>query len=119
MASAGHDRARPPRPAPVSAVPLPGDLRLQPVRRLPDDAPAGVPLEDAVAAVMLAEPRIDDPPEAFDASCGIAGRDALFAAVDGDRVVRATSGWECPARPRASCSSTRHLGGAAAESGGR
>ncbi len=79
----------------VPAVPLPGDLSFQPVRRLPDDEPAGVPLEDAVAAAMSADPRIDDPPEAFAGYLrALPAATRLFAAVDGDRVVRATSGCE-------------------------
>jgi ribosomal protein S18 acetylase RimI-like enzyme len=77
----------------VPAVPLTRRLRFRPVRRLPDDGPTGVPLEDAVVAAMLADPRIDDPPEAFVGYLrALPPATRLFAAVDGDGVVRATSG---------------------------
>jgi len=77
----------------VPAVPLPRDLRFRPVRRLPADPPDGVPLEDAAAAAMLADPKIDDPPEAFVSYLrSFPATTRLFAAVDGDGVVRATAG---------------------------
>jgi ribosomal protein S18 acetylase RimI-like enzyme len=77
----------------VPAVPLPGELRFRPVRRLPDDEPAGVPLEDAVAAAMAADPRIDNPPEAFVGYLrALPAGFRLFAAVADDGAVRGTSG---------------------------
>jgi ribosomal protein S18 acetylase RimI-like enzyme len=79
------------RTVPVSA--LPRELTLRPVRRLASAATDGVALEDAAAAVMLADPGITDPPDVlagFLRSLPPAFR--LFAAVDGDGVVRATSG---------------------------
>ena len=36
----------------LPAVPLPGELTVRPVRRLDEDAPDGVPLEDAVTAAL-------------------------------------------------------------------
>ncbi|HEY1518748.1 MAG TPA: GNAT family N-acetyltransferase [Solirubrobacteraceae bacterium] len=77
----------------VPEVALPGELTFRAVRRLPGDGPDGVPLERAVAAVVLAAPSITDPPDVFAdylRSLPLAFR--LFAAVDGDGVVRATSG---------------------------
>jgi GNAT superfamily N-acetyltransferase len=77
----------------VPAVPLPSELTFRPVRRLDDDARDGVPLEDAVAAATLADPRIDEPPEAFaDFLRSLPRAIRLFAGVDGDGAVRATSG---------------------------
>jgi ribosomal protein S18 acetylase RimI-like enzyme len=76
----------------VPAVSLPDELTLRPVRRLTQDAPDGVALEDAVAAASGADPRIDDPRgiAAFLRSLPTAMQ--LFAAVDTDGVVRATAG---------------------------
>jgi GNAT superfamily N-acetyltransferase len=72
---------------------LPRELTLRPVRRLPGDAPGGVPLEEAVAAAMLADPRIDDPPTVFaDYLRSLPSALRLFAALDGNGTVRATSG---------------------------
>jgi GNAT superfamily N-acetyltransferase len=69
--------------------PLPAGLALRPIRRLAADPPGGVSLEDAVALVRLANPAVGgladhlrSLPPAF----------RLLAAVDGDGVVRATSG---------------------------
>jgi ribosomal protein S18 acetylase RimI-like enzyme len=77
----------------LPAAALPRTLRLRPVRRLPGDGSAGVPLEEAVAAAMLADPRTDDSPETFVSYLrALPGGTRLFAAVDGDGVVRATSG---------------------------
>ena len=73
--------------------PLPSGLMLRPVRRVADDPIDGVPLEDAVAAVRLANPSDDDAPDVLAEhlrSWPAATR--LFAAVDVDGVVRATSG---------------------------
>ena len=80
----------------LHSVPEPAltdELTLRPVRRLEDDAADGVPLDEAVAVAMSADPMIDEPaavlagylrslPPAF----------RLFAAVDGDGGARATSG---------------------------
>src|SRR5262249_12877951 len=68
--------------------------RLREVRRLSDDAVEGVPLEQAVAAAMRADPRIDGPPAAFaDYLRSLPPTAHLFAAVDADDgAVRATSG---------------------------
>jgi ribosomal protein S18 acetylase RimI-like enzyme len=76
----------------VPAVSLPGDLSLRPVRRLIEDAPDGVPLEDAVAAATLADPRINDPRAVTDFLRSLPAAMRFFAAVDGDGVVRATAG---------------------------
>lgn len=77
----------------VPAVALSSELMFRPVRRLANDAPDGVPLEDAVAAAMLADPRIDDSPAAFaDYLRTLPPSNRLFAAVDGNGAVRATSG---------------------------
>jgi ribosomal protein S18 acetylase RimI-like enzyme len=77
----------------VPAVPLPSELTLRRVRRLDDAAPDGVALEDAAAAAMLADPRISDPLDAFaDYLRSLPPAIRLFAAVDGDGAVRATSG---------------------------
>jgi GNAT superfamily N-acetyltransferase len=76
----------------VPEIMLPGELTLRPVRRLADDAPDGVPLEHAVAAAALADPRIDDSPESFAAFLrSLPSPIRLFAAMDADGVVRATS----------------------------
>ena len=44
---------------------LPSGLSLRPVRRRSVDASDGVPLHDAVALAVLADPGITDPPEAL------------------------------------------------------
>jgi ribosomal protein S18 acetylase RimI-like enzyme len=78
----------------VPALPLPDGLRLRPVRRSPDDGAGGVPLEDAVAAALRADPSIDDPPRAFAGYLrSLPATTRLFAAIDGRGVVRATSGY--------------------------
>jgi GNAT superfamily N-acetyltransferase len=77
----------------VQHVALPGELTLRPVRRLDDDAPEGVSLEDAVAAAKLADPAIDGPAAAFGEFLrSLPPPFRLFAAVDDGEVVRATSG---------------------------
>lgn len=77
----------------VPAVALSSELMFRPVRRLANDAPNGVPLEDAVAAARLANPRIDDSPAAFaDYLRTLPPPNRLFAAVDRNGAVRATSG---------------------------
>lgn len=81
----------------VSAVPpplLPSELTLQPVQRLPDQDRGGVALPDAVAAAMSATTAIKGPPEAFaDYLRSLPPMFRLFAAVDRDERVRATSGY--------------------------
>jgi GNAT superfamily N-acetyltransferase len=75
------------------ALRLPGELSFRTVRRLPDDASDGVPLEDVVAAAMMAAPAITGPPDAFgDYLRSLPAAIRLFVAVDGDGVVRATAG---------------------------
>jgi ribosomal protein S18 acetylase RimI-like enzyme len=74
----------------VPDVSLPGALTCRPVRRLRGAPPDGVRLEDAVAAAMAADPRIDDAIAGYLRSLPASNR--LFAAIDGDGVVRATSG---------------------------
>ncbi len=77
----------------VPELTLPSELTFRSVRRLADDSPEGVPLEDAVAAVMRADPAIDDPPVVFaDYLRSLPSEIRLFAAVDSGGVVRATSG---------------------------
>lgn len=80
----------------LSAVPsrsLPNELTLAPVRRMPEDDLGGVALTDAVAAAVNAAPSIKDPPEGLaDYLRSLPSTFRLFAAVDGDGVVRATSG---------------------------
>lgn len=76
----------------VPAPELPSELRLRRVRRLNGEPPDGVPLEDAVAAVRLADPRVEDPDAFADFLDSLPAEAHLFAAVDRDGVVRATSG---------------------------
>jgi ribosomal protein S18 acetylase RimI-like enzyme len=77
----------------VPRVALPGELTLNAVRRLAADAADGVPLEDAAAAALLADPGIAHPADAFgDLLRSWPPPVRLFAAVDVDGVVRATSG---------------------------
>jgi hypothetical protein len=77
----------------VPMLPLPDGLTLRPVRRLATDPPDGVPLEAAVAAARHADPRIVDPPDEFAAYLrALPPADRLFAALDGEGTVRATSG---------------------------
>ena len=77
----------------VPAVSLPDELTLNPVQRSPDDAPGGVALTDAVAAAMSAAPSIEGPPEVFaDYLRSSPPTFRLFAALDNDGQVRATSG---------------------------
>ena len=77
----------------VPALLLPSELTLHPVQRLADDEGAGVALADAVLAAMCATPAIEDPPEVFtDFLRSLPPTFRLFAAVDNDGKVRATSG---------------------------
>jgi len=78
----------------VPELALPNGLTLRPVRRLPGDAPDGVPLQGAVAVAMLADPSGEEPPGALaDYLRSLTPAFRLFAAIDGDGAVRATSGW--------------------------
>src|SRR5262249_8071360 len=68
-------------------------LTVRAVQRLADDAPDGVSLQDAARAAMLADPRIDDRLDVFANDLrSLPPAVQLFAAVDRDGVVRATSG---------------------------
>jgi ribosomal protein S18 acetylase RimI-like enzyme len=72
---------------------LPAGLTVRPVRRLPEDALDGVPLHDAAALAVLADPGITDPPETLaDYLRSLPPTTRLFAAVDDAGAVRATSG---------------------------
>jgi GNAT superfamily N-acetyltransferase len=76
----------------VPALPLPSDLTFMAVRRLPADPPDGVRLDDAVAAAMKAAPAISDPPHVFaEYLRSLPASFRLFAALDRDGAVRATS----------------------------
>jgi GNAT superfamily N-acetyltransferase len=77
----------------VSTAALPGGLTLRPVRRLAGDAPGGVPLSRAAAAASRADPAITDPRALADHLRSLPSGFALWAAVDEDGVVRATSGY--------------------------
>ncbi len=77
----------------VPDEPLPSGLTVRPVRRLVDDPSDDVPLSDAVAAVLLANPSSDDDPDALaDHLRSLPPTTCLFAAVDDAGAVRATSG---------------------------
>lgn len=77
----------------VPSLTLPGDLTLQPVRRLGDDEGGGVALADAVAAAMSASAAIEDPPAVFAGYLrSLPSTFRLFAAIDSHGAVRATSG---------------------------
>ncbi len=77
----------------VPTIPLPTELTLRPVQRLADDASDGVALEDAVAAAISAAPTIEEPPEVFaEFLRSLPPMFRLFAAVDNDGAIRATSG---------------------------
>jgi ribosomal protein S18 acetylase RimI-like enzyme len=71
----------------------PAGLELRRVLRSPDDGSDGVLLEHAVAAAVRADPRIQAPGDAFAGHLrSLPSTVRLFAAVDADGVVRATSG---------------------------
>jgi GNAT superfamily N-acetyltransferase len=77
----------------VPALSLPGELRLRPVQRLAHDEQGGVALEDAIAAAISAGAAVEEPPEVFaDFLRSLPSTFRLFAAVDSDGTVRATSG---------------------------
>ena len=77
----------------VPRAALPVALTLRAVRRLDDDAPAGVALQDAVAAAKLAAPAVKESAAAFGEFLrSLPPAFRLFAAIDDAGVVRATSG---------------------------
>lgn len=77
----------------VPALALPDELALRPVRRTADDPPDGVALEDAITAVLRADPRLDDTPEDFAGFLrSLPPTVRLLCAVDEHGTVRATSG---------------------------
>ena len=84
----------------LAAIPrlgLPDGLTVRAVRRVAADPPDGVALEDAIAAVALAAPRLD--PEAVMGFLrSLPGETQLLAAVDAEGCVRATSGWQLSGR---------------------
>ena len=76
----------------VPELPLPPELVLRSVRRLPSDPPDGVPLHDAVAVAVLASSAINDPAHALSEYLrSLPPAIRLLAAVDGSGVIRATS----------------------------
>lgn len=78
----------------VPALALPNELTYRPVRRLPGDAPDGVPLPDAVAVAMLTDRSVEEPPAVLaDYLRSLTPAFRLFAAIDCDGAVRATAGW--------------------------
>lgn len=77
----------------VPRLTLQSGLTLHHVRRLAEDASDGVPLPEAAAAAMLADPRIGDPLDTFVAFLrSLPSAVRLLAAVDAEGAVRATSG---------------------------
>jgi GNAT superfamily N-acetyltransferase len=82
--------------AAVPAVDGPTELDVRRVRRLPDDDPDGVPVEQAAAACLRAEPEVIDSLEVFAAYLrSLPPAAHLFAAVDKDGEVRATAASGC------------------------
>lgn len=77
----------------VPELPLPSGLTLRSVRRCPDDPAGGVALRDAVAVAIRADPSEGDPAALEGYLSALPSAMQLFAAVDGDGVVRATSGF--------------------------
>jgi GNAT superfamily N-acetyltransferase len=78
--------------AKIPVSPLPKGLTLRPVRRLAGDEPAGVPLEDAVAVAMSADPRIEGAPGVRRLPALASATFRLFAAIESNDAVRATAG---------------------------
>lgn len=77
----------------VPMLPLPDDLTLRPVRRRPDDDPDGVPLVEAAATAMRAQPDLVGGLDAFAAYLrSLPAAFGLMAAVDAAGAVRATAG---------------------------
>jgi GNAT superfamily N-acetyltransferase len=74
-------------------VSLPSGLTLRPVRRVADDPTTGVPLQDAVAVALDADPHGVGSAQALaDHLRSMPPSIRLFAAVDADGTVRATCG---------------------------
>ncbi|WP_328291247.1 GNAT family N-acetyltransferase [Kineococcus sp. NBC_00420] len=72
---------------------LTGELILLPVRRLADDAVDGVPLDDAVAVALSADPTFEEPHAVLAGYLrSLSPAFQLFAAVDVDGAAHATSG---------------------------
>lgn len=70
-----------------------GELTLLPVRRLAGDAVDGVPLDDAVAVALFADPTFDEPHAVLAGYLrSLSPAFQLFAAVDADGAAHATSG---------------------------
>lgn len=79
--------------ATVPEPPLPAGLSLHPVRRRPGDAPIGVPLIDAVRVAERAARPGDVSVDGLVAHLrSLPAGARVFAAVDGDGIVRGTSG---------------------------
>ena len=77
----------------VPVVLLPDGLTLRSVRRRPGDAPDGVPLREAAATAMRADPTIGEDLDAFaDYLRSLPFAFRLVAAVDPSGAVRATAG---------------------------
>jgi len=77
----------------VPVIALPDDLTLRPVRRHPGDGTDGVPLREAAATAMRAEPGIVGGLDGFtDYLRSLPNAFRLLAAVDVDGAVRATAG---------------------------
>jgi len=77
----------------VPVVHLPDGLTLRSVHRQPGDAPGGVPLREAAAAAMRADPSIQGDLDAFAGYLrSLPGAFRLLAAVDPSGAVRATAG---------------------------
>lgn len=77
----------------VPEPPLIGELTLLPVRRLADDAVDGVPLDDAVAVALSADPTFDEPHAVLAGYLrSLSSAFQLFAALDVDGSAHATSG---------------------------
>lgn len=80
----------------LSVVPEPvltDELTLRPVRRTADDAADGVPLEEAMAVALSADPTTDESPAALTAHVRAFPFDVrIFAAVDRSGTARATAG---------------------------
>jgi ribosomal protein S18 acetylase RimI-like enzyme len=75
----------------VPAAALPAGLTVRPVQRLAEDPPGGVSLEQAVATAGRADPHTTDPRALAGHLQSLPRAFRLWAAVDGDGVVRATS----------------------------
>lgn len=77
----------------VPEVTLTNELTLRPVRRLPGDPTGGVPLEEAVAVAVSADPTLQESPSVLSGYLrSLPSTVRLFAAVDSQGIVQATSG---------------------------